>query len=888
LEVIVGISTAGIGSGLDVDAIVTKLMQVEAAPLSNFDKKTAGVQAKLSAYGTLNGALSTFQGSLTNLAKPASFQSVSSLSSNTDVLVGSAQASAVAGLYKINVSQIAQAQTLTSAGQASVNTVIGTGTLSFQLGTVSGGSFGIQGGALAAAAAAGGIANGALTINGTAITTSSATRSAQLLADAINAKSTTTGVTATAAATNSSATLFGNGGLTTFGDIDTSGAGTYSLTVGGVNLISQGTGIVAGAGVTAASIDAVLAGNNSVTAALAAAGISFTGNASDGSLVFTQADGGNLAVTESVTGTVTGGIGKTSADPNAGSSETAYSAGITLTSTSASPIKIGGSDPARAGFTAGTGGTYLGASFEQDGSQLSGSVVIDSSNNTLQGIRDAINKAALGVTATIVSDGSATPNHLVLQSSKTGASTTIKLSVDGGDVALTNLLGYDPAGVQNLKQNTAAQSTILDVNGIAVTSATNSVSGAIQGVSLTVGAVGSANLTVAKDSAAVKTGVEAFVKAYNDLNKAIKDLSSYDPTTKKGGALLGDSTAQNIQSQVRRQLTTSITGLTGKLTTLSQIGISFQKDGTLNLDSTKLGTAITNNFSDIGSLFAAIGTASDSLVTVAGSSAKTKPGSYGLNITTLPGQASLTSENALAGTTAIAASTTWNIKLNDTDPSSASRYGTITVPTGNYTPAQLATLLQSSINASPNFVAEGVTVTVDGGGKLVITTSRYGSSANVGISSLTGTAYEDVFGTTPVTTAGVDVAGILGGKDVVGSGRFLTGAAGTDVDGLKLEITGGALGDRGTVNFSQGYAHSLGALASSFLGSTGTITGRTNGLNASIKDIAKQKETFSERLVDIEKRYRAQYTALDTSISSLNSTSSFLTQQFAALAKQTS
>lgn len=883
-----GISTAGIGSGLDVESIVTKLMQVEAAPLANFDKKSAGVQAKLSAYGTLNGALSTFQGSLSSLSKPATFQSVSAISSNTDIMVGSGAATAVPGLYKVNVTQIAQAQTLTSIGQANINSVIGSGTLSFQLGTVSGGSFGIAGGALQALAAANGIANGALTINNTTIATGSSTRSAQQLAEAINAKSTTTGVTARAGATSTAATLFGGAGSGSFGDIDTSGGGTYSLSVGGVTLFSQASGVAAGAGETAATLDAVLAGSNSVTAALAAAGISFTGSAANGDLVFSHAEGANLAVTEAVSGSVAGGIGKTSADPNAGSSVTAYSSGVTLESASASPIRIGGSDPARAGFAAGIGGAYIGATFEQDGSQLSGSVVIDSTNNTLQGIRDAINKAALGVTATIVSDGSATPNHLVLQSSKTGASTTIKLTVDGGDVALTDLLGYDPAGVQNLKQNTAAQSTQLDVNGIAVSSATNSISGAIQGVSLTVGAVGSANLTVSKDSAAVKSGVEAFVKAYNDLNKAIKDLSSYDASTKKGGVLLGDSATQNIQSQVRKQLTTSITGLSGNLTTLSQVGITFQKDGTLALNSAKLSSAISDNFADVGKLFAAIGTASDTLVTVAGSSNKTKPGSYALNITTLASQATLTSEAALPGSTAIAANTTWSIKVNDTTPSKNTHYGTITVPTGNYTPAQLATLLQSSINASPNFVTDGVTVSLDAGGKLVVTTSRYGAAANVGISSLTGTAYEDVFGSAAVTADGVDVAGTLGGKDITGSGRFLTGAPGTDADGLKIEVTGGATGDRGTVNFSQGYAHSLGALAASLLGSTGTITGRTNGLNATIKDIAKQKENFSERLSDIEKRYRAQYTALDKSISSLNATSSFLTQQFAALAKQTS
>lgn len=881
-----GISTAGIGSGLDVEGIVTKLMQVEAAPLSNFDKKTAAYQAKVSAFGTISGALSAFQNSLSGLSTPTSFQSVSSTSSNTDVLVGSATSSAVAGLYKINVTQVAQSQTLASAGQSSATAPIGVGTLSFQLGTVSGGTFGIAGGALDPTLASAGLANGALSINGTVIATSSATRNAQLLAEAINAKSTTTGVTATAGAAATAATLFGNGGASTYGDIDTLAGGTYALSVGGVTVASQGTGL-AGA-VTGATLDATLAGSNSVTDALAAAGITYSGLASDGTLVFTNAEGGSIAVVESVTGSVNGGIGHTAAEANGGSSVTAVSGGITLVSAAASPIKIGGTNPAKVGLTAGNGGSYLGATFTQDGNQLSGSLTIDSSNNSLQGIRDAINKAGIGVTATIVSDGSATPNHLVLASTKTGASSTIKISVSG-DAALSSLLAYDPAGVQNLAQNSAAQSTTLEVNGVPISSDTNAVSGAIQGVSLTIGQVGAASLTIAKDSTAVKNGVNAFVKAFNDLNKAVRDVSSYDATTKKGGPLLGDSTAQNIQSQVRKLISTSITGLSGDLTNLSQVGVTFQKDGTLSLDGAKLQKAITDHFSDIGGLFAAIGKTSDSLVNFTSSGTKTKPGSYALTVTTLATQASLTSENALAASTVIAADTTWAVKLNDTDPSSVAHNATITVPAGTYTASALATLLQSSINAASPFKADNssVTASIDGAGKLVIQSSRYGSVANFSLASLSGTAVADVFGSATAVD-GVDVAGTIGGSILTGSGQFLTGAAGTDADGLKVEVTGGALGNRGTINFSQGYAHSLNALAATFLGTSGAITGRTTGLNASIKEISKAKDTFSERLVDIEKRYRAQYTALDTSISSLNSTASFLTQQFAALAKQTS
>jgi flagellar hook-associated protein 2 len=77
----------------------------------------------------------------------------------------------------------------------------------------------------------------------------------------------------------------------------------------------------------------------------------------------------------------------------------------------------------------------------------------------------------------------------------------------------------------------------------------------------------------------------------------------------------------------------------------------------------------------------------------------------------------------------------------------------------------------------------------------------------------------------------------------------------------------------------------LNTMSTGYLGGTGTIASRTTGLNASVAAVAKQKADFSSRLTDIEKRYRDEYTALDTTVASLNSTATFLTQQLAALAK---
>lgn len=890
-----GISSPGIGSGIDVNTIVSKLMAVESAPLNDFDKKSASYLAQVSAFGNLSGALGTFQGALSGLTSVSSFQSLISSPSDSTVISATANSTAQAGNYRISINQLAQAQTLGSGGYKSTTAAIGLGaktTINFALGTVSGGSFGLAGTALGASLSSGGLSTGSLSLNNTVIATDGTTRSARLLADAINAKSTTTGVSAKASATLTSANLFGASGASSYGDVDTSAGGSYTLSVGGVEIAAQASGVASGAGLTAAALDTALA-SGAISRALADANITVSGTAADGTLQFSNADGSNIAVTEVVTGSVTGGIDN-SGTANVGSTTTAVGS-IALVSADGSPITVGGTNPAGAGFTAGTGGSYLGASFAADATRTSGNIVIDSSNNTLQGILEAINKGNFGVTASIVSDGStgtgATPNHLILTSSATGVSSTMKISLAGSggnppDPALEALLGYDPAGVQNLSQKAAAADTRATVNGIAVTSSGTSIGGAIAGVNISALKVGSSTLNVSKDSSTLTTSVNGFVKAFNELSGQITSLGGYNADTKSGGPLLGDTTLRNLQASIRRQLSTSITGLRGtNLTNLSQIGISFQKDGSLTLDNAKLQKAVTNNFNDIAGLFAAVGRGTDPDIKFASSGTKTQAGDYALNITQLATQGKLQGTQVLPAETTIDADTTWSVTLNDTTPATLANTATISLPAGTYNPSQLATLLQSSINGVSAFANAGATVTASIGddGKLKLESTRYGAKSNIHVASATGTDISAVFGTGS-SVDGLDVAGTIGGYTATGDGQTLTGAAGAPVEGLKLTVTGDAVGNRGTFGFSQGYAYQLNALAATYLGAKGAITSRTTGLNSSVKDITKQRDAFSARLTDIEARYRKQYTALDTSIASMNKTASFLTQQFAALA----
>lgn len=217
-------------------------------------------------------------------------------------------------------------------------------------------------------------------------------------------------------------------------------------------------------------------------------------------------------------------------------------------------------------------------------------VEIDSANNSLTAIRDAINNAAdnTGITATLINADAGT--RLILSSDDTGVENalTIAASGDGGSLsALTS---------GNLSVQQAALDAQFTVSGFAVTSATNSVSGVLQGVSFDLLEVGSTTITVGRDNTAVGESVQGFVDAFNSLNTAINGLAA--------GQLQGESLLLTISSDLRNVFNTPTTGLSGTFSTLSEIGVAFNEDGELSLDSTLLTTGLNTDFTGVSNLFA--------------------------------------------------------------------------------------------------------------------------------------------------------------------------------------------------------------------------------------------------------------------------------------------
>lgn len=355
-------------------------------------------------------------------------------------------------------------------------------------------------------------------------------------------------------------------------------------------------------------------------------------------------------------------------------------------------------------------GTFASGTFTANADKTPVTIDVAATASSLDEIRDAINAANAGVRASVVyvgKNGSGTDVYkLALTANDTGSANSMRITVmDANDVVQTNNTGlaqlsYNPAlaaGAGNeFDVNIPAQNAQFTVDGITLTRSSNTVTDAITGVTMNLLKESSTTLTIAKNTAAVKTALQTFVKAYNDVNKLAHDLSAYDSANKKASVLTGDSGVRSLQSTLRQLIGTSVGPATLSTRNLSAVGVTMQRDGSLELDTSKFDTAVTNSATDVATLFS-----SD-------------------------------------------------------------------------------------------------------------------------------------------TTA------------------------------------------------TRGIAVQMSSVLDSMLATNGLLAARTDGINSSIKDIGKQREALNIRLVSIEKRYRAQFTALDSLVASMQQTSNYLTQQLASIAKATS
>ncbi len=717
-----------------------------------------------------------------------------------------------------------------------------------------------------------------------------------------------------------------------------------------------------------------------------------------------QTDAQNLSAANlySAYSTTASASGYFTSSANATASAGSYSLAVTNL---AQTNKLASTDYASTTSAIGTGtltfnfGTYNNGttppSFSTNAAQPSQSVTIGAANNSLTGISAAINAANIGVTSSISYDGSG--YRLVLTSNNSGAANALQLGVSnagnpGVGASLTDF-AYDPtqaAPVGKMTQTVAAKDAAFTLDGMAMTSASNTVTGAIQGVSLTLAqptpVSSPVTLTVAANTSLIQSAVQSFVTDYNAAQASIKSLTAYNATTKTASILTGDSTVQSVQTQLRAILNTPLSTAGGGLNNLADVGITFNKDGTLALNTATLASVLADPSKNVSTLFASVGVPTDPLVSFGAATAATQGGNYALNITRAATQGTLAGSSAPGLTITTGTNDSFNLNVNGIAAA-------VTLPAGTYTPTALAAQVQSQINGAAALSSAGVNVSVgyngtqgsvagsaaagltitagvndalsvmvDGaavsvtlkpgatytaaslaaemqseinaalpagksvavstssGGVMTLSSDSYGAASSVnvtggnGASNLLGAAPVTSAGTgtgtmlitstqygsastvtaaegdgglssllgTPSSTPGLDVAGTIGGQAGVGIGQTLTATTG-NAAGLTLTVNGSATGSRGTVAYASGIASQLATLLTNMTSSTGLIADRTNSLQTSITNIGTQTTQVNARLAAIQAQYQQQFSSLDTLMASMSQTSTFLTQQITSL-----
>jgi len=233
-------------------------------------------------------------------------------------------------------------------------------------------------------------------------------------------------------------------------------------------------------------------------------------------------------------------------------------------------------------------------------------IEVTAENNTLSGIRDAINASIdnPGISATIVNADSG--SYIILTADKTGLANEITVTQVGGDGGLSTL-EYDPGlGLNSLTESIAAQDALVRIDGLDIASSTNTIEGAIQGVTLDLfaGTQGSTEkITIENDESAARGLVEDFVESYNALVNTLDLVTDYNAESETAAPLLGDATARSIRDQIRRELSATVNDINAPFGTLAEVGVETQLDGTLSINDSQLSGVLGEDFVKFGQLF---------------------------------------------------------------------------------------------------------------------------------------------------------------------------------------------------------------------------------------------------------------------------------------------
>ena len=571
----------GVGAGFDTKKIVTALVTAEkAGKQSAIDRRTVDVDANVSGMATLKSSLQTLQTAIQKLDDKNEFNFSSLTNSSPSVVTASFDSSiSLPGTYKVSVSQLAQNDVYQASA---VSDVLATATM-----TISGAAI---------------KATDTMTMTaGTATFAHTFTTSSQTLT--ANADEY---VAAWNASTDANVSLFTAsnvaGAITITQDKATAGALTVAGSVsrvGGSSDVAIATAAAAGA----TGVSAVAADQNGTSAATVVIQVG-----SGAAETITLASG-STSLTDLVTG-----INALTADVSA-----------RLVETSSGTYRVvvegpQGSDNALT-ITDSVFGLQTTNVPEVDTYTLSAGVATNGSavftfNGTTY--TQAFNSSDVATLTALMAQINAADPSVNAANGTSGTAFTITSSV-GSDTQMTKgTIGGTSDGSADLTISTAdttngsdgnkiqtAQNATLSVNGLSISSSSNSVKAVVPGLELNLLATTNTPvvMSVSRDTSVAKQAITDLVAAYNTFDGAFKGLTAVGSTTTEEGSLKSDSSIRAIRERVRNFLIadSSTPGTTKQ--GLTDIGISLQRNGSFLVDSTALGAALSSNYSDITKMF---------------------------------------------------------------------------------------------------------------------------------------------------------------------------------------------------------------------------------------------------------------------------------------------
>lgn len=459
--------------------------------------------------------------------------------------------------------------------------------------------------------------------------------------------------------------------------------------------------------------------------------------------------------------------------------------------------------------------------------------------------------ALTGVDAAVVADGTNFKLNI------TGESGPIDV-VDSSDL-LVKLRATEKATTL-----VTAQDAEYSIDGVSMTSSKNSISDVLPGTILGLVAADPAKtvkISVSNDFSSVVNNVKSLVDGFNSITSFIKNNSQFDADTFESGPLFGNSVAQQLEATLQQTIFSNVNFLEGNLRNLTQVGLSFEQNGTLKLDESVLKTKLEEDPNAVRELFVANGrTTGTGLEYVSGSNkTKASPASgYEVNITQLATHASISAADSQSAANVGGEVLTFSGQLLGTQ-----NYQ-LAIPAG-YDAQQTADLINNDSRLKALVKADLSE------GKLKIESLRFGSSSAFSVvsnleavsnTSGIGIAGESTF------TAGLDIAGTINGEPATGSGQFLLGKAeNATTDGLQIKYTGTTTGIVGRTIYTRGISGPMVDSISTFLDSkNGLLTSSSSSVDTQIEGLNDQIARINARAASKERELRARFTAMEQAL----------------------